>query len=123
MEFVNRLTGKALEDKVGQYSEVYGEVLLGMHRDIQSQKKLVYDYQQEVASLIKKARQINEGFEKSKHELVDKIVLLEEKMDREQQELLNRIVSLEQRMTLLSICGVALLVICIGLGVFVWMVN
>ena len=33
MEFIDRLTGAKTEKDLAQYSEVYGEILLGMHRD------------------------------------------------------------------------------------------
>lgn len=34
MEFINNLTGKNIAEKVTEYSELYGEVLLGLHRDV-----------------------------------------------------------------------------------------
>jgi uncharacterized coiled-coil DUF342 family protein len=37
-EFYGRLTGHAIEQKVAQYSETYGEILLGMHRDMEKSK-------------------------------------------------------------------------------------
>jgi hypothetical protein len=46
MEIFGRITGKAVEDKVTEYSEVYGEVLLGLHRDLENQKRLLQDYRE-----------------------------------------------------------------------------
>ena len=37
-EFCGRLTGHAIAKKVTQYSETYGEILLGMHRDMEKSK-------------------------------------------------------------------------------------
>lgn len=105
MKFFDRFTGKSLEDKIGQYSEVYGEVLLGMHRDIETQKKLVHDYRQEMSSLIDEARRIKEEFERDKGSIPDKLV------------------SLEKRTKAQGICLMVLSVICIGLGVWVWTVK
>lgn len=34
-DFGKRLTGQSVAEKVSEYSEIYGEVLLGMHRDMQ----------------------------------------------------------------------------------------
>jgi hypothetical protein len=35
MEFLDKITGRGAEKKLDEYSEIYGEVLLGMHRDLQ----------------------------------------------------------------------------------------
>lgn len=105
MNLIDRFTGKSLEDKIGHYSEVYGEVLLGMHRDIETQKKLVHDYRHEMSSLIDEARWIKEEFERDKGNISDKLV------------------SLEKRTKAQSICLLILLMICICLGVLVWNVK
>ncbi len=104
-KMTDKMTGKGLEEKIGQYSEVYGEVLLGMHRDIESQKKLVHDYRQEAVSYIDEVRLLKEEFERYKHESADKIA------------------SLEKQTKLQSMCLVTLLAVCIGLGVLVWTVR
>ena len=57
-ETKDRLTGKAVEDKLDEYSEVYGEVLLGMHRDIQAQRTLIHDYRDEMSSFLNEARSV-----------------------------------------------------------------
>lgn len=38
-KFVRMLSGKSIETKIEEYSEVYGDILLGIHRDTQMQKK------------------------------------------------------------------------------------
>lgn len=35
MRILDQITGKAIEQQVAEYSEVYGEVLLGLHRDFE----------------------------------------------------------------------------------------
>ncbi|MFZ0683977.1 MAG: hypothetical protein WAM89_00410 [Terriglobales bacterium] len=40
-DFTGRLSGRSTEEKVVQYSEVYGEVLLGMHREIERFRSVV----------------------------------------------------------------------------------
>jgi predicted RNase H-like nuclease (RuvC/YqgF family) len=47
-----KISGKALQDKVNEYSEVYGEVLLGLHRDLEKQNGLLQDCQQHLDSQI-----------------------------------------------------------------------
>ena len=41
MEIIDKLSGKHIEEKVNEYGEVQGTVLLGMHRDLQWQRKRV----------------------------------------------------------------------------------
>ena len=36
---LEKLSGEAIESKMDEYSTVYGEVLLGLHRDIESLRK------------------------------------------------------------------------------------
>lgn len=52
MGTVDTFTGKAVEEKVREYSEVYGEILLGLHRDIEKQNRLFQDCQQRLDSQI-----------------------------------------------------------------------
>ena len=41
MEIFDRLTGAKTEKDLAEYSEVYGEVLLGMHRDLERHRTLI----------------------------------------------------------------------------------
>jgi chromosome segregation ATPase len=50
MRFFDTLSGKGVETKVDEYSEVYGEVLLGVHRDLEKQKRLLHDSEQRLDS-------------------------------------------------------------------------
>ena len=36
MGIFDKINGKNIEQKVSEYSEIYGEVLLGVHRDVKS---------------------------------------------------------------------------------------
>lgn len=38
MEIIDKLSGKHIEEKINEYGEVQGTVLLGMHRDLQGQR-------------------------------------------------------------------------------------
>ncbi len=49
-KFLETISGKAVEGKVKEYSEVYGEVLLGLHRDLQQQARLLDDCRQRLDS-------------------------------------------------------------------------
>ncbi|NOT21372.1 MAG: hypothetical protein HOP22_01410 [Nitrospiraceae bacterium] len=39
----DKISGKTVEDKVTEYSEVYGEVLLGLHRDLERQNRFLQE--------------------------------------------------------------------------------
>ena len=55
---VKTVSGKAIEDKIEEYSEVYGEVLLGLHRDIERQNRFLQDYKQQLDNQIQQLRRI-----------------------------------------------------------------
>ncbi len=44
MGFFDRLTGANIEKNLAQYSEVYGEILLGMHRDLERHRALIQEH-------------------------------------------------------------------------------
>lgn len=58
MGLFRKLSGKDVEDKIKEYSEIYGEVLLGMHRDIQSHQRLIQDSKQGMTAMLDEARAI-----------------------------------------------------------------
>ncbi len=58
--FWDRLTGKGIEMLVDEYSEIYGEILLGMHRELTTQKKKISDFE----NYIKELEKLNDTFEK-----------------------------------------------------------
>ena len=41
MKFLDKISGKAVEEKIGEYSEVYGEILLGLHKELERQNTLL----------------------------------------------------------------------------------
>ena len=45
------LTGQNVEQQVAEYSEVYTQVLLGLHEDLKLQREKVADHQKEIESL------------------------------------------------------------------------
>lgn len=45
MGFFDKINGKGIEDKVEEYSEVYGEVLLGLHRDLEKYRRLLNGFE------------------------------------------------------------------------------
>lgn len=58
MGFFGKLSGKDIEDNLKEYGEIYGEVLLGMHRDIQSHQRLIQDSHQGMTAMLDEARAI-----------------------------------------------------------------
>ena len=50
MNFLDKISGKAVEEKIGEYSEVYGEVLLGLHKELEKQNTLLEKYEQQFNS-------------------------------------------------------------------------
>ena len=45
------LTGRNVEQQVAEYSEVYTQVLLGLHEDLELQRRKVADHEKEIESL------------------------------------------------------------------------
>lgn len=58
MGILDKMSGKALEDRVSEYSEVYGEVVLGLHRDLKKQNRFLQDCQQRLVAQAKQIRQL-----------------------------------------------------------------
>jgi hypothetical protein len=58
MDFFDKISGKAVEDTVKEYSEVYGEVLLGLNRDLEKQNRLLQDCQQRLVAQTKQIQQL-----------------------------------------------------------------
>jgi len=48
MSLFDTFTGETVKNKVNEYTEVYGEVLLGLHRDLQRQRGVLQEYQQQL---------------------------------------------------------------------------
>ena len=45
------LTGQNVEQQVAEYSEVYTQVLLGLHEDLELQRRKVADHEKEIETL------------------------------------------------------------------------
>lgn len=58
MGIFDKISGKGLADKVSEYSEVYGEVVLGLHRDLEKQNRFLQDCQQRLVDQAKQIRQL-----------------------------------------------------------------
>ncbi|GIX42632.1 MAG: hypothetical protein KatS3mg129_2365 [Leptospiraceae bacterium] len=52
-KFTGSLTGKNLEDKLIEYSEVYGEILLYLYKTVENQKKEIKFLKKEIKQLEK----------------------------------------------------------------------
>ncbi len=50
-EVADTLKGKSIEETVAEYSELYTEVLLGLHRDLESQGRIIRELRSEIESL------------------------------------------------------------------------
>lgn len=48
----NKISGKAMENKVDEYSEVYGEILLGLHKELERQNALLEKQEQHFNSQV-----------------------------------------------------------------------
>jgi len=51
-DFTGRLSGRTVEEKLAQYSEVYGEVLLGMHRDLEQFRGAVTEHNKNIGAAL-----------------------------------------------------------------------
>lgn len=60
-EKTGAIDGTTIETKVDEYTKVYGEVLLGVHRDLESQKRAHERLQKELHQAIKDLRNSGAG--------------------------------------------------------------
>lgn len=58
MGILDNISGKAMEDKLREYSEIYGEVVLGLHRDLEEQNRFLQDCQQRLVAQAKRIQQL-----------------------------------------------------------------
>ena len=58
MNFLDKISGKAVEEKIGEYSEVYGEVLLGLHKELEKQSTLLEKHEQQFNSQVRLKSQV-----------------------------------------------------------------
>ena len=50
MNFLNKISGKNVENKIEEYSEVYGEILLGLHKGLEQHSNLLEKHEQQFNS-------------------------------------------------------------------------
>jgi hypothetical protein len=58
MDVLGKLSGKAVADKVREYSEIYGEVLLGLNRDLEKHNRSLQDCQQRLVAQAKEIQRL-----------------------------------------------------------------
>ena len=58
MEFIDRLTGAKIEKDLAQYSETYGEILLGMHADMERHQTLIKEHDQNMREGVARVIQV-----------------------------------------------------------------
>jgi len=80
MGLLDTLTGRSVEERIAQYSEVYGEILLGLHRDkdrhetlIQNLHRLHTDLTQETGLLADSLKELGRRVEDAESEVANKI--------------------------------------------------
>ena len=97
MNFLNKISGKVVEEKIGEYSEVYGEVLLGLHKELERQNILLEKHEQQFNS--------------------------QEENLHEQIQLKSQIKKLHGQVQQLRILCVLSYVFVIGVGVVIWIIS
>lgn len=97
MKFLDKISGKAVEEKIGEYSEVYGEVLLGLHKELEKQNTLLEKHEQQFSS--------------------------QEENLHEQVRLKSQIKKLHGQVQQLRILCILSYIFAIGVGVVLWMTS
>ena len=97
MKLLDKISGKAVEEKIGEYSEVYGEVLLGLHKELEKQNTLLEKHDQQFNA--------------------------QEENLHEQVRLKSQVKNLHGQVQQLRTLCVLSYVFAIGVGVVLWMIN
>ena len=97
MNFFKKISGKTVEEKIEEYSEVYGEILLGLHKELEKQNTLLEKHEQQFNS--------HEG---NLHEQV---------------QIKSQVENLQGQVKQLRIFCVLSYVFAIGVGVIIWMIS
>jgi hypothetical protein len=58
LKFIDRLTGANIEKELAQYSEVYGEILLGIHRDMERHQAVITQHDQDMRLRLSHLKQL-----------------------------------------------------------------
>jgi len=110
MGIFDKISGKAIEDKIGEYSEVYGEVLLGLHQEVEQQ-----NIQSE-----KREQQLNSELKNLQH----RIELLEGQVNKlKLNGEYNQPTTQTKQIQLISILCIFLYAAVIGLGLTIWLTQ
>ena len=96
MKFLNNITGKTIEEKVSEYSDIYGEILLGMHQEIESQRKRIHDYSLNMQQIIDKEKiKLDKWSKETQESLEDSLVQLQN-AKREAEQFYSAIMALKE---------------------------
>ncbi|TDA70393.1 MAG: hypothetical protein D9V47_01465 [Clostridia bacterium] len=71
-KFLDKVTGKEVLEKVDEYSETYGEVLLGLHREFEKLQGMVEGYRRELEVATGEMRRLMGGVKTIQAYLDDK---------------------------------------------------
>ena len=63
MQFLDRFTGKTSEDKIAGYLEIYGEVLVGIHGDLEDFQRRLQAQGEKVAECQRRLQALAEQIE------------------------------------------------------------
>ena len=97
MNFLKKISGKTVEDKIEEYSEVYGEILLGFHKELEQHSTLLEKHEQQFNS--------------------------QEENLHEQVQLKSQVKNLHEQVKQLRILCILSYVFAIGVGVVIWMIS
>ena len=97
MNLLKKISGKTVEEKIEEYSEVYGEILLGLHKELEQH-----------STLLEKHEQLFNSQEENLHE---------------QAQLKSQIKNLHEQVKQLRILCVLSYGFAIGVGVVIWMIS
>ena len=97
MNFFKKISGKTVEEKIEEYSEVYGEILLGLHKESEKQNTLLEKHEQQFNS--------------------------QEENLHEQVQLKSQVKNLQGQVKHLGIFCVLSYIFAIGVGVVIWMIS
>ena len=97
MNFFKKISGKTVEEKIEEYSEVYGEILLGLHKELEKQNTILEKHEQQFNS--------------------------QEENLQEQIQLKSQIKNLQGQVKQLRIFCVLSYVFAIGVGGMIWMIS
>jgi hypothetical protein len=71
ISYTRRLTGQELEARLAVFAETYGEILLGMHRDLERQNAALAEHGQEIARQIETAHAIQQETSRRRDEMAE----------------------------------------------------